>query len=106
MATQKKSGEGKKKATPKKTPQEMIAFHEEQIAKLKEKVNQVTSTSPGMSELLEAFENAKKQNSLSNIQLINNISRIKRLGLTISTPIKTRKPKAAKIDKTSDTPSK
>ena len=81
----------------KKTRDEMIAYHEAQLAKLKGSVGELTKDSAGVAELLAAFDRVGKDNEISATDLIKNLSKFKRLGLKIESPDrKPRQPRKSK----------
>ena len=81
----------------KKTRDEMIAYHEAQLAKLKGSVGELTKESDGVTELLAAFDKVVVSNKVSATDVIKNLSKFKRLGLKIeSVERKPRQPRKSK----------
>jgi len=83
----------------KKTVEELKAYYKAQLAKLEGKSAELTKDSPGVSELLAAFDRVGKDNDISATDLIRNLSKFKRLGLKIaSVERRPRQPKAKKSE--------
>ena len=86
----------------KKTKDEMIAYHEAQLAKLKGSAGELTKDSAGVAELLSAFDKVVASNKISATDVIKNLSKFKRLGLKIESverkPRQPRKPKEKKSE--------
>lgn len=81
----------------KKTPTELIAYHKAQLAKLEGKSAELTKDSPGVAELLSAFDHVVEANKCSATDLIKNLSKFKRLGLKIESVVRKARTSKAKI---------
>lgn len=75
----------------KKTKAEMLAYHKAQVAKLEGMSGELTKGSPGVADLIAAFDRVVKDNKCSATDLIKNLSRLKHLGLKIESPIRIKK---------------
>ena len=82
----------------KKTKAELLAYHKAQIAKLEGTLGELTKDSPGIADLLSAFDRVVTDNKCSATDLIKNLSKFKRLGLKIESV--ERKPRQKKTAKT------
>ena len=83
----------------KKTKSEMIAYHKAQLTKLEGKSGDLSKESPGVADLISAFDRVVEDNNCSATELIKNLSKFKRLGLKIESPVrKPRQPKDKKSE--------
>lgn len=85
-------------ASLKKSLQQQIADAELGLKKLKDKAagGLLTKETAGMDQVLNAIEAVTKSNDCNTIDVLKSISKIKKLGLTITAP--DRKPRAKKAE--------